>query len=1299
MSFFEKKKKLCVWPLEKRLMLDASLPTISGQVLWLDSKDGTTVLDADGDNAATGTGGAGDGFGGTVGTWQDKSGLNNHVTQGTAANRPTYNVTTLNGNPVLGFDGINDVLFRPDTSASLDLTGNGLTIFAVARASNVAGSPMILNKENSYELAMQGSKIQGAVETAAGGVWQWGGTTAIDTAWHMVEFQHDNTLWNFFKDGTLTESIAPAGAQTGNVTQSGGNFNIGARGFGAPSSQFFAGSMAEVLLYNRALTSDEMQDVENYLANKWGFAITNTASSVTTNTGETLNEGATATIQNTNLAATDVDNTDTILCYTLTDAVDYGTLINTNTGLTLGLGDTFRQSDLDSGYITYTHNGTENFADSFSFTVSDGLAVTAATTFNLTITPVNEAPVINGATLISSEDFQAGATGWSDNTTENGGAVYTTFLGRHSLDGGTQNVFKTYALSGTQNYVTISFDFYEIDSWDGESFKIFVDDAVVYNTSISQATFNAPADGSSGAVSWTVQETTPFNGNFAYGGWNDQRTHFNLTVATTAASVKLGFSSTLNQAASDEAWGIDNIIVNEVGGSGTPGPFIVSERSSNGDAFGKVSATDPDTADTLTYTITGGTGAAIFAINPTTGVLTVSNAAALDYETTTSYTLTVLVTDSGGLTDTETVTINVLDSIENTAPVINPLGPLSIAENTALNTVFGTAVATDVDLNTITYSITAGNTDNLFAINSANGQIRLSSVTNLNYEWDNSYTLTIRATDNGFGSLFSSTSVMVNITDVNESPVFTPAQSVLATNPAVRYSAATGNFYQLVTTTANLATATTNAAGMMLNGVAGYVATSTSAAENAYLVSLITTSTWLGGSDLAVEGEWRWSGGPEAGQMYWLGAAAGSPQGGSYTNWGGGEPNNSGGVEDGIQLLTGGTWNDINVASSLPYLVEWTGASVIAGLQNGPYSLAENSAGGSSVGFAHAGDPDAGDVLTYSITGGTGAAHFAINGSTGEITLTNPAAANYELATSYTLNLRVQDVAGLFDTAVVTINITDANDIPTALDVSGTYIMENSDVGSLVALLSTTDEDVADVHTYSLISNPGGKFIIVGNELRVAGDIDYERNQTIPLVIRTDDGHGGFYDRTVVIQIGDEADSFVPPPEDVLSNGDSVFPVGEADNLPEWRESLIRASLTGGEKGQLLAFYGEGVLAQILREGTTFELRHSAEIEAEESESLLFFDGEIMREEAPPFLPGSLDPVFSEHYTNIRQALDFLGQRDSMAEMETVSVVGPPTLEQQQRAELSPLNRQFVDVLTYHEQRQAHLRRALLKES
>jgi hypothetical protein len=1654
MTFFRPRKFGSLLSLEKRVMLDASLPAISGQVLWLDAKDGTTILDADGDNAATGTGGAGDGFAGTVATWKDKSGYLNNVTQSTAANRPTYNASTLNGNPVLGFDGLNDALFRPDTSASLDVTNNGLTVIAVTRAANAAGSPMIINKENSYEVAIQGSKIQGAIETSAAGGWVWGGTTAIDTAWHMTGFQHADTVWNFFKDANLTQTIAAGNGQVGNISNTTGNFNVGARGVATPTSQFFGGSMAEILIYNRALTSDEMQDVENYLATKWGFAITDTAPVVSTNAGRTLDEGTASIITNAHLATTDADNSESILKYTLSSAATHGTLTNTNTGLTLGLGDTFTQADIDSNYITYTHDGTYNFSDAFSFTVTDGYATTAATTFslnivhtkalsnisgqvlwldasdaasildadgdnaatgtggandgfsgsvstwedksssnfdvtaagaaerptyslgtlnglntvtfdggtdrltnmlasipgddfstfivfnrtttvgrdavfemgqnpdrngwfineanngkinyylngsfynytssyvagqyslvstvhntntinlyrdatnevstaggvrtattgifvgddstsgdqlqgniaeiivydrdltaderhdvetylaakwglslidatptisanagitlnegasstitnaslsatdadnseslltyiltstttygtiantntgltlglgdtftqsdidngyitythddtenytdsfefavtdfvktsssatfNITINAVNDAPTFSTWTTASSENFEGGAAGWNDNTTENGGTIYTSFLGRHSLDGGVQSVYKTYALSGTEEYVTISFDLYEIDSWDGENFSIYVDDVAILTTSLHQSTFNSPADGTSGAVSWTIQETTPFNANFAFGAWTDQRYHVNLTVATTAASVKLGFGSTLNQATNDEAWGIDNIIVSEVGGNGTSGPFIVSEKSTNGDAFGIISATDPDTGDTLTYTITGGTGFGIFALNPATGVLTVSNAAALDYETTPSYTLDILVTDSGGLTDTATVTVNVLDVPENTAPVINALGPLSVAENAAINTVAGTVTSTDAESNTVTYSITAGNTDNLFAINPTTGAIRLSSVTNLNYEWDNSYTLTIQATDNGFGPLSSTRNVVINITDINEAPTFDPVQSVLDDNLSVRYSAATGNFYKLVTTTANLTTATTNAAAMSLNGVAGYLATSTSAAENAFLSGLITTATWLGGSDSAVEGEWLWNGGAEAGQMFWLGAAAGSAQNGFYTNWNAGEPNNSGGIEDGIQLLTSGKWNDINVATALPYLVEWDGTAVLASLQNGPYTLTENSAGGTSVGFAHAGDPDAGDTQTYSITGGTGAAHFAIDAATGEITLTNPAAANYELATSYTLDLLVEDTGGLTDTVTVTINIADANDTPTALDLSGTFVTENSSNGTLVGLLSTTDEDVADTHIYTLLSNPGNKFTIVGNQLQVAGNIDYEQTQHISLTIRTDDGNGGTYDRVFNIQIGDQADTFTPPPGTGFPNTGSgnSLPLPQGDTSFSHGESLIHSALRGGEEDQISAFYGLGKFTQVLRDFMTFPLRRSAgavqdgSLQAHSLEE----DIDIAKNSASPELPQGL---MSDHYTNLREALEFLSHL-----AETRTDTSPEVLSDAQEPPLSgpepfnPLQRQFVDVLTYHEQRQAHLRKALLE--
>ena len=71
-----------------------------------------------------------------------------------------------------------------------------------------------------------------------------------------------------------------------------------------------------------------------------------------------------------------------------------------------------------------------------------------------------------------------------------------------------------------------------------------------------------------------------------------------------------------------------------------------------------VAATDANIGDTLTYTL-GGTDAASFGINASTGQL--STSAALDYETKSTYSVEVTATDPDGLSDTIDVTINVTD--------------------------------------------------------------------------------------------------------------------------------------------------------------------------------------------------------------------------------------------------------------------------------------------------------------------------------------------------------------------------------------------------------------------------------------------------------------------------------------------------------------------------------------------------------------------------------------------------------------------------------------------------------------
>ena len=1087
-------------PLEKRLMLDASLPAIAGQVLWLDGDDASTILDADGDNAATGTGGANNGFGGTVATWRDKSGSGFHVTNTTANQQPTYNATGLNGNGVLTFDGTNDKL-RNTTAV---VPGNDVTMFIVYNRTTAVARDAV------FELGAGGSRNAIFINDSGNRVGYYANSTFYNSSgtyttsqYEIVSAIHDVNAINMWRNGA--NQVSTTGLTRASTT----GIYVGDDSSGGGDLQ---GNIAEIIVYDRDLTSDERRDVENYLASKWGLTLASNANPViAANTGATVSQSDPVIITNAMLNATDADNSEAFLRYTITDLADYGTLTNTNTSHTYLLGEYFTQADIDSGYIVYTHNGTANFTDSFSFTVTDQYATTAAATFNLTITPDNIAPVINGWTLISSEDFQSGATGWNNNTTFAGGGLLTTFLGRYSMDGGVQTLFKTYTLSGTENYTVIEFDMYKLDTWDGETFRVFINDSQVISIPLQQATFNSPANGSSGIVSYTVQEMTPFLANLGSAAGNDQIFRFTLTVQNAGqANVKLGFSSTLNQAVGDESWGVDNVKVYEARNGGTPGPFNIIENSAIGTVVGTVVATDADVAQTITYSVVGGTGASVFSINATTGVITTT--AALNYESVSSYTLDIRATDNGSPSyfDMETITITITDMPENTAPTANALGPITIAENTANGTVIGTITGSDPEGDTITWSITAGNTDNIFAINATTGAIRVNSNTNLNYEWDNSYTLTIRAQDNGFGNLTATRNVVINISNINEAPTFNIPQSFLNENPYLRYNAATGNFYQYVGTTANYTAASAAAAASLLNGVAGHLATITSAAENTYVRALGSGNLWLGAADSVVEGEWRWvGGGAEAGQMFWLGAAAGAAQGGYYTNWVAGNPDNSSN-EDHLEMQASGLWNDALTSTAKAYVIEWEGAAVMAALGNGPFTMAENPALNQSVGFVHARDSDAGDTIAYSITGGTGASHFAVNAATGEITVTNPSAINFESTTSFTLDIRAQDAGGLSATQTVTINITNVNEAP-VLNAGGPFtVTENAANNTLVGTMTASDPDAATTLTYSITSGDTRGVFSINNsgQIRVANTnyLDYELQGTYTLNIRVSDG-------------------------------------------------------------------------------------------------------------------------------------------------------------------------------------------------
>ena len=150
------------------------------------------------------------------------------------------------------------------------------------------------------------------------------------------------------------------------------------------------------------------------------------------------------------------------------------------------------------------------------------------------------------------------------------------------------------------------------------------------------------------------------------------------------------------------------------------------------------------------------------------------------------------------------------------------------------------------------------------------------------------------------------------------------------------YNPDTGSFYQYVSGPVTWTAARIAARNSTLNGMQGYLATVTSADEFTF-IKLKTggSQAWLGGTDQAIEDEWRWIDDPgvpadESGVMFWLGRAAnytppGSAQNGMYTAWNTGEPNNFGGNEAALQITDIGNWNDLPTDSStLPYVIEYT---------------------------------------------------------------------------------------------------------------------------------------------------------------------------------------------------------------------------------------------------------------------------------------------------------------------------------------------------------------------------------------
>ena len=146
------------------------------------------------------------------------------------------------------------------------------------------------------------------------------------------------------------------------------------------------------------------------------------------------------------------------------------------------------------------------------------------------------------------------------------------------------------------------------------------------------------------------------------------------------------------------------------------------------------------------------------------------------------------------------------------------------------------------------------------------------------------------------------------------------------------YFAQTSHFYRYVSGYKTFSDARSYASNSQANGKTGYLVTITSSAENTFIQNNIGMSaSWIGASDAASEGCWRWVNGTAADMATPFFAAPNSTNCGGasgYSNWMSGEPNDFNGNEDHALIGPTGIWNDFtdgiqNLNAPVGFIIEY----------------------------------------------------------------------------------------------------------------------------------------------------------------------------------------------------------------------------------------------------------------------------------------------------------------------------------------------------------------------------------------
>lgn len=568
-----------------------------------------------------------------------------------------------------------------------------------------------------------------------------------------------------------------------------------------------------------------------------------------------------------------------------------------------------------------------------------------------------------------------------------------------------------------------------------------------------------------------------------------------MTVySNTTSSEKLSFK--FYNAGTDSVYnGVDSILFQENAAYGTVGtPYIVKNNNAPtaitlgntsvneglpvNSTIGSFTSTDSDAGETFTYTLVSGTGSTD---NANFNILgsTLRTNVVLNFTSKASHSIRVRTTDANGCAFEQNFTITVNDV--NTAPTEIFISDSSINENSPALSIIGSFSVLDNDLSdTYSYSLVSGvgSTNNAsFNINGLN--LRTSAI--FNYEVKSSYSIRVRVTDgasNTFDRVFT-----ILVDDVNDAP----------TNISIN-----GN-----------ASGTSFAENKALGSLIGYLSTTDEDVTNTFTYSFVNI-TGNNNSDFAIVGNQLRTNTLfdfETRQNYVVFVQTNDGMGGLFTK----------------QLLL-----QVTDSNDAPTAINLSNTSI-----------SENLPSNTFIAKLSANDPDAISVHTFSLVSGTGSSgnsSFVIRNDS----IFSNSMFDFESVASYSIRLSVNDGNGGVFQQSFTINVLNANDAPTDINISANQIAENLAANTVIGALATADQDANNTFIYTLVSGVGSadnaSFNIAGTSLRSSTSFDFETKNLYSIRIRSTDNGGAYFEKILSIQVTDVIDA----PTNILISNDTI---------------------------------------------------------------------------------------------------------------------------------------------------------------